>query len=176
VLPPRELHYVLGDLQEEYVLLARSRSVPAANAWYWMQICRSAPVLVDTGIAGVGRIRTIAIAVLVYVAASIVEALGTAGLTLLPLGSMTFQVASTVVGLSSILAAGYVAARIQPPAVPVLAIIVLAIVVVLMATREDGLPLWYQVAFLIGGPLAALGGAAPAFRRPFNSSGNPDSN
>ena len=176
VLPSHELEYVLGDLEEEYVLLSRSVSTAVADAWYWMQIFRSTPALVRSAIVRVGRIRTIGIALLAYVGASVVEAFGTAGVSLLPLGSMTIHIANTVVGLTTMLAAGYVAARIQPPAAPVMAVIILAVVAVLMTTRGDTTPLWYQLAFLIGGPLAALAGAAPAFRHTVGSSRNRHSN
>jgi hypothetical protein len=42
--------------------------------------------------------------------------------------------------------------------------IVLALVVVLMLTDGDAAPLWYQLVFLIAGPIAPIAGGAIASR------------
>jgi len=60
---------------------------------------------------------------------------------------------------------GYLAAWIRPGAATALAGIVIITVAVLMATKSDSMPLWYQLAFLIAGPLASLAGGTPFLRR-----------
>jgi hypothetical protein len=63
-----------------------------------------------------------------------------------------------IVGLATIMLGGYLAARIRPAAATALAGIVMIAVVILMVTMSDSAPLWYGLAFLIVGPLAALAG------------------
>ena len=72
------------------------------------------------------------------------------------------QISSLVVGLAAIVFGGYVGARIRPGTAAALACLNLVAVVNLMLRAGDivAVPLWYQLAFLIMGPLASLTGGA----------------
>ena len=163
LLPAPVLEYALGDLAEEYVL--RKESGSAATRWYWLQIARSLPVLFRHAVRSAGTFRTIAVALVLQFAASTTETLTLTGIGFLGLSELTLQLVSVVIGLAGAACAGYVAARIRPPAAPLMAAITFAVVVTLMLTNGDGVPLWYQVLFLLAGPLAPLAGGAVASRR-----------
>jgi uncharacterized membrane protein (UPF0136 family) len=45
--PPNDYESVAGDLHEEYVRLARTAGVGAANRWYWAQALGSVPSLLS---------------------------------------------------------------------------------------------------------------------------------
>jgi hypothetical protein len=67
--------------------------------------------------------------------------------------------------MMAIASAGYVAARIRPPAALVMAAIAFMVVAVLMITSGHLSPLVYQLAFLIGAPAASIAGGIAAARR-----------
>lgn len=75
------------------------------------------------------------------------------------------SVLGLAVGLATMAAGEYVAARIRPGAAAGLAAIVMIAVAILMVIRSDSAPLWYQIAFLIGGPLVSLAGGTLFARR-----------
>jgi hypothetical protein len=79
--------------------------------------------------------------------------------------SLLHSVLSLIIGLATIAAAGYIAARFRPGAETVMGAIVLIAVTVLLAARVGEVPLWYGFAFLIAGPLASLAGGALFLRR-----------
>jgi hypothetical protein len=164
LLPAPVLEHALGDLAEEYVLRVDTSSSHSAGRWYWMQIVRSVPVLFGHALRSAGTLRTLAVAVALYLGASVVESLALGGISLLALSDPTRTVVSAIVGIATIGCAGYVAARIQRPAAPVLAAITLAVVLVLMLTSGDAAPLWYQIAFLVAGPIAPIAGGVVASR------------
>ena len=57
------------------------------------------------------------------------------------------------------------AARIRQGAAAALSVIVAAVVIGLMMTMGDTVPLWYQVGFLVFGPLVSLAGGALSRRQ-----------
>jgi heme/copper-type cytochrome/quinol oxidase subunit 4 len=69
-----------------------------------------------------------------------------------------FSVLSVIVGLATMVFGGYLAAWMRPAAATVLAAIVILVIVVSFVTMRDSAPLWYGLAFLIFGPVAALAG------------------
>jgi hypothetical protein len=172
LIPDRNLEYALGDLAEEYALRASCGSRWTASYWYWIQISRSAVPMMAAAMVRTGRVRTLVVAVGAYLAASIAEAIGTAGLRQLALNGLVFDIANTSNGLLTIAAGGYVAARLQPCAVPVLAGIVGAVVVLLMIAAGGNVPVWYQLTFLLFGPAAAVAGSAVACRVPRTNTGS----
>jgi len=106
-----------------------------------------------------GWLSTVAVAIGAYVVAGTIEFVGVAVIArLLGPHARPLPVLSAIVGLATILLGGYFAARIRPAAATALAGIVMIAVVILMVTMSDSAPLWYGLAFLIVGPLAALAG------------------
>jgi hypothetical protein len=166
LVPAPALEYALGDLAEEYVLRVQSASAPAAVHWYWMQIARSLPVLFAHALRSAGILRTLAVAIAVQFGVGTAEWFVLDGINiLLRLSDLTLTVVSVIVGLTTAACGGYIAARIRRPAALVMAAISFVTVVTLMLTNGDGVPLWYQLAFLVTGPLAPLAGGAVASRR-----------
>lgn len=159
VLPERDGEVILGDLIEEYAVRVRSESHATVSLWYWGQVGRSLPRMLWYSIRARYSLRTISVAAGAYVAASIIEFLGTAAIsTVLAPGGRLFAVVSLLFGLATIALGGYFAARIRPGAATALATIVMIVIVILFMTMTDSAPLWYGLTFLVFGPLAALAG------------------
>jgi hypothetical protein len=160
-LPESERDAILGDLVEEYGV--RVRSIPAAEAarWYWSQVWRSILPVLRVGIGRGGWLVTVGAAIAAYLVAGAIEFVGIGMIAkwLRPVGPV-FSILSVIVGLATMVLGGYVAAWIRPAAAPVLAAIVVLAVLVLFAVARDSAPLWYGFAFLVFGPVAALGGGA----------------
>jgi hypothetical protein len=165
LLPAPALEYALGDLAEEYVLRVHSGSTRVARYWYWMQILRSLPVLFANALRSAGMLGTFAVAVAMQLGVGTAESFAMTGISvLLRPSDLTLTIVSVFVGLTTAACGGYIAARIRRPAALVMAAITFAIVLALMLTNGDGVPLWYQMAFLVAGPLAPLAGGAVASR------------
>jgi hypothetical protein len=160
-VPESNRDAVLGDLAEEYALRARSRDGATVSRWYWGQVCRSIPSVMWDAIRSGRWLSTFGVALGAYIFAGIVEFGATTAISrVLAPNSSVFTVISLIVGLATMTLGGYLAARIRPAAVTALAGIVMIVVAVLMVTVSGSAPLWYGLAFLIVGPLAALAGGA----------------
>ena len=165
LLPARELEYVMGDLVEEYALRSRRSSALPVRYWYTMQICRSIVPLLWASIARAGWPSTLAIGGAAWITASVAETVGIALLqVVLAPQSVFFTAASAAIGLATMVGGGYVAGRMRHSSPMVMAAIVLLVVVGLMTTASGSAPLWYAIVFLVGGPLATVGGGAIALR------------
>jgi hypothetical protein len=159
VLPERDRDAILGDLIEEYELRAQSTTPWMVSRWYWGQACRSIPPMVWHSVSR--WLPTLGVAMGAYIAAGALEFGGTVVISkLLTPAAPAFTVISVVVGLITMVIGGYFATWIRPGAGTVMAGIVMIVVAVLMATMRGSEPLWYGLAFLILGPLAALAGGA----------------
>jgi len=159
VLPERDRDALVGDLIEEYELRAQSSTPSIASRWYWGQACRCLPRMVWDS---VNRwLPTLGVATGAYIAAGALEFGGTVVISkLFTPAAAVFTVVSVVVGLATLVIGGYVATWIRPGAGTVMAVIVMIVVAVLMATTSGSEPLWYGLTFLVAGPLAALAGGA----------------
>ena len=156
----------MGDLAEEYTLRARSASPSTVSRWYWGQVYRSIPPVVWRSVRAGHWLRTLSVAVGAYIAAGIVEFAGDAAISrLLAPDAHVHAVLSMIVGLTTMMLGGYLAAWIRPGAATALAGIVMIGVAVLMVTKSGTVPLWYQLAFLIVGPLASFAGGMLFLRR-----------
>jgi hypothetical protein len=165
MLPSPVVECALGDLEEEYAIRAHAGSPRAANQWYWVQILRSLPALSGRAVRHAGFLQTLAVAILVFLAASWAESAIHAVIT--RLAGAASHATGVVVGLTAMAGGGYLAARIRQPAALVMAVIVLVVVVVLIVREGLTVPSWYEVVFLVAGPLASvIGGALAARRRP----------
>jgi hypothetical protein len=164
LLPAPVLEHALGDLAEEYGLRAGAGSESGARQWYWTQIVRSFPILFRQSLRNAGVLQTLAVAVAFQFAAGVAESLAIGGIGVLQLGDVARAVVSVIIGIGASGCAGYFAARMRRPAATVMGAMVLAIVVMLMLTRGDAAPLWYQLVFLIAGPIAPIAGGTIASR------------
>jgi hypothetical protein len=173
ILQAGERDALLGDLCEEYVARV-SASRPAVAGWYWSQVLRSLPILLASRARRNRWISTVAIALAAYI---VVGALNMAGNSIVErwLGGSagsTNNVRSAIVGLIAIGTGAHLASRLRRPAGDVLGGLVMLVAVLLLLFPVDASPLWYQLTFLILGPLAAHLGAiamrdtTPRDRRP----------
>jgi hypothetical protein len=101
-----------------------------------------------------------------YIAAGAVEFAGDMAISrLVAPEAPVYAILGLIVGLATMALGGYLAAWIRPGAAAALAGIVMISVAVLMVTKTGAVPLWYQLAFLIAGPLASLAGGTLFLRR-----------
>jgi len=150
---------VIGDLIEESAIRARRSSRASATRWYCGQVARSIPLVLWSELRRGHWFGTLSVAILAYVAASVLESVGTSVvLELLQPDPRLATVLSVIVGLATMVLGGYVAASIRRGAAHVLAGIIFIVVVVLFVAVPASAPLWYGLTFLLAGPLAALAG------------------
>jgi hypothetical protein len=168
VLSDRDREPVMGDLIEEYAFRLRRTTRASARLWYWRQTYRSVIALLWS----YGRQRrwgsTVGIALAIYIGVGLVESLADGALSmLLRLDGISTNVLRMVIGLLTLVLGGFVANRVRPGTANVLAAMVLVAVLLLMIALPHSVPLWYQLAFLIFGPVASLAGGAvfPKARR-----------
>ncbi len=163
LLPASQREPLLGDLVEEYAIRARSGS---ALAWLAGQVCRSVPAVLCMAVSRGPWLSTVGIAVGAWVTASAFESVAVAA-TLRWVGDRALlgAILSTLLGMLSMAGGGYVAALLRTGAAHVMAAVVLVVVMALMLVAGDTSPLWYQVMFLLLGPLAPLLGGALAVPR-----------
>jgi hypothetical protein len=106
-----------------------------------------------------GWLVTIGTAVGCFVVVNFVDAAADA--LILPLLAVDAQLQAGVgllLGLAAMALGGYLAARIRSAAPIVLSVMIFITVAVLMRMGVGSVPLWYQLGFLILGPLASLKG------------------
>lgn len=153
---------LLGDLDEEYQLRA-AESPSAAARWYWAQAIRSGPFLLRDRSRRERWLSTVAIAVAAYIVVGVFNAAG-----LWFIAQPTTARASSdylmmaLVGLLAISAGAHLASLYRPASGRVLGGLVGLVAAMLMVSPVDASPLWYQLAFLVMGPLAAQLGASVA--------------
>jgi len=159
LLPDQPADAAIGDLTEEYVLRYHSTSRLRAAGWYCGQVVRSIPVLWWAGLRREGWLATVAVAIGAYVAASAAESVADLAMSaLLASDAAVRAVPGFAIGMIATAFGGYLAASIRRSAVAVLAAIVFLVVVILMLTSSEPVPLWYQIGFLLGGPLVSMAG------------------
>jgi hypothetical protein len=101
-----------------------------------------------------------------FIVAGLFESVGTAALAkLVAPDGRNFTLLVLIVGLTTMVMGGYLATWVRPGAATALAGIVLVAVAILMISVSESAPLWYQLAFLTMGPLAAFGGGSLCLRR-----------
>ena len=158
-LPPQDAEIVIGDLEEEYALRARSTRGPLR--WYWAQIVRSMPVFLWRPIRRGGWFSTLGVALGACAMQAMVE-LSTkfAIVDLVPQVAAGPAVLTLVVTLPSLMFLSYLASRIRPGAGTVLtAVIVFAVVAQLLVKDGHGLTIWMRLATLVVGPSVAFTGS-----------------
>jgi len=157
--PAQMFDAVLGDLAEEYALRHQGASRVRASRWYWGQLMRSALPMLWLDVRGQGWVSTLATALGAWFIASTLESFADIAMNAV-LGPDTLfgTLPHFLIGLGSIALGGYVAALVRPAAPRILAVIVFIVVIVLMLTSTERLPLWFQLGFLVMGPAVAIAG------------------
>jgi hypothetical protein len=152
---------LLGDLHEEYAARA-SASPSAAARWYWNQAIRSLPILLGRRARRGRWLSTLAIAIAAYVVVGALNAIGTWIVMWLGGPVLPGNIPSAIVGLVAIGSGAHLASRLRPSAGEVVGGLVIIMAIVMLRFPMDASPVWYQLIFLILGPLAAHLGSASA--------------
>lgn len=162
VIHRNERDALLGDLCEEHAARA-AVSAPAAARWYWNQAIRSLPILLGRRARHGRWLSTLAIAIAAYVVVGTLNAIGTF-LVVRQIDGLAVpsRFASAIVGLLAISSGAHLASRVRPSAGPVLGGLVVLVTVAMLWFPVDASPVWYQLTFLVLGPLAAHLGSAAA--------------
>jgi drug/metabolite transporter (DMT)-like permease len=153
---------LLGDLFEEHALRA-SASPTSAARWYWNQTIHSMPILLGRRARRSRWMSTLAIAIGAYLVVGALNAVGTSALEWWLVGfASPNRITSALVGLLAISAGAHLASRVRSTAGKVVGGLVMVVAVVMLLFPLDASPVWYQLTFLILGPLAAHLGSAAA--------------
>jgi hypothetical protein len=99
-----------------------------------------------------------------YVAAAAVQFASSAALSKAMESGTWFMAINLVLGAATFVLAGCIAAWICPRAAPALSSMVTIVIVVLMATAENGTSPWFKFALILGSP-SVIAGAAWVTRR-----------
>jgi hypothetical protein len=159
LLPRPLVDEVVGDVVEEFELRCRSSAGSASERWVVSQICRSLAPVIWMSMRREGWLVTVGAGVGCFIVVTFVEAAADA--LILPTLAAHAQLQAGVgllLGLSAMALGGYLAARIRSAAPIVLSVMIFTTVAVLMRMGAGSVPLWYQLGFLIVGPLASLKG------------------
>jgi hypothetical protein len=157
--PALDREQIMGDLAEEFSL--RARSSQPCSSWYWEQTLSSIPAMAWSAARQGCWIRTFLVGLGAYVVAALLEAVAQVViLGIVRPESSLRSVVSVLIGVSTMVTAGYVAARLRPGAETVMSVIVFLAVTALFVARPGDAPLWYGLTFLIVGPVATLAGGA----------------
>lgn len=166
LLPHRLVEEVLGDIVEEFELRSRSASGSAGTQWLLSQLCRSLAPVIWMSMRRDGWLVTIGAGIGSFVVVNALEAAADVLLLRALAAPAELQAgAGLLLGLAAVTFGGYIAGRVRSAAPIVLSLIVLTTVVVLMRMGAGSVPLWYQIGFLILGPLASLKGGALSANR-----------
>jgi len=149
----------IGDLSEEYFMRARLSSRARAARWYWAQMARSILPLWWAEARREGWVGTLGVAAGAYIVATAVESAADFVMAnLLSSEAVATSAPGLVVGLAAMALGGYLAGSIRPASATLLPCLIFVIVVILMITSSQYVPMWYQIGFLVGGPVVSMAG------------------
>jgi hypothetical protein len=94
-----------------------------------------------------------------YIAAAAVQFASSLALSKVMSPGNWLMAINLIFGAATFVVAGCVAAWIRPRAAPALAAMVTIVIVVLMASAEDGASPWFKFALILGSPSVVAGGA-----------------
>jgi len=158
VMSSRSKEMLVGDLTEEFHLLA-STHPRRASRWYWSQVIRSVAPLLAAHVRSGLWLKTMGAALLGYMAVAVIVMSSDAAMSpLMKYGVQIYSAISLAVAWPAMMLGGYVAARLRPRAAIALACLACVMGVLSLAVTGDAAPRWYQVALIIVGPAAALVG------------------
>ena len=158
MVPRVDREHLIGDLIEEYDLRARTGSSSLAAKWYLRQICASTVPVMGVRLGRSVWLATLGIALRAYVVLGAVQWI--IGWAFPASHRPTFDPVGLVILLPVIVLIGYFAERSRRSAAKMLAALMLLAVTALTLFAAEEAPLWYRVAYFVGGPLAALVGGA----------------
>jgi hypothetical protein len=165
---------LVGDLLEEHALRTRSTGARSASSWYWIQVFGSAVPLLYFAFRHGRWVLAVSLGFTAYaVAEATIVAADVAMSQVLQPATVAHAGLILVVGLTTIVLAGYLAARIRPGAGVAFVLIVTLAGAVQLLKVTGGMPLWYELVFLIAGPLAAAAGGALSVTRRLRPGGEP---
>jgi hypothetical protein len=159
LLPRQLVDEVVGDVVEEFELRCRSAPGSASVLWVLSQFGRSLAPMIWMSVLREGWLTTIGAGLACFIVVNVIEA--AADLLILPPLAPNAELQAAIgllLGLAAMTVGGYLAARIRAAAPIVLSMVIFITVAVLMRMGVGSVPLWYELGFLILGPLAALKG------------------
>jgi hypothetical protein len=160
---PEDRHYMLGDLDEEYVVLLDETSRMTATWWYWTQVLRSIPWLLWIPVRRSGWAVTLGVTAAACAAQASVE-LTTAAVVpaIVDAGTVRSGALTLAVLWGSLVVVSCIASRIRPGAGTLLAVV--AVVAMLGRTLHAPFEAVHFSYILLNAsaPCAALFGAALA--------------
>ena len=158
LVPRVDREHLIGDFVEEYALRARTGSSFSAAKWYLRQICASTVPVMRIRLGRSVWLAALSVALRAYLVLGAVQLI--IGWAFPTSHRPTFDPVGLVILFPVIVLIGYCAERSRRNAAKVLAaLMLLAVTAITLFAAEDA-PLWYRVAYFVGGPLAALGGGA----------------
>ena len=157
--PDCDIEAMLGDLTEERASRRRSDPRSSHAVWYCGQLLRSLPDLLWSAVTGRGWVSIWGTACLLYVAAAAVQFASSVALSKVLESGNWLTTINLLLGASTLVLAGIVAAWTRPRAAPALAAMVTIVIVALMATAQDGASAWFKVALILGSPSVIAGAA-----------------
>jgi hypothetical protein len=167
-LVPKEYREpLMGDLEEEYVLRARTLSPSAALTWYLKQIFASIPPLLWTRLTRAGWLATLGVAVLAYFAVAVMDfVLKRVILSWTANGILPTYLVGLIITFLTVVLIAYFAEQFRRRAAAVLGAMVLLTVAAMTMEMNGDSSLWHRVAWLLVGPAAAvIGSVLPSLRR-----------
>jgi hypothetical protein len=169
-LVPKDFREPLtGDLAEEYAARAKATSSVAALKWYLRELCASVPPMLWIRLTRATWIATLAVALLAFIAASIVNFVVRRAIPNWTADGafidtpLAFLIILPAVGLI-----GFLAERLRRRAAFVLGALLLLVVTVMGLASPDmkiSPPLWFKAVWFLLGPAAAIGGMLCSVRR-----------
>ena len=157
--PDCDIEAMLGDLTEERASRRRRDPRSSHGAWYCRQVLRSIFALLWASVTGRGWPTIWGAACLLYIACAAVQFASSVALSKVMESGNWSMAINLILGAATFVVAGGVAAWVRPRAAPALAAIVTIVIVVLMATAEDGSSPWYKFALILGSPSVVAGAA-----------------
>jgi hypothetical protein len=166
LVPEGEREPLVGDLTEEYALRANAESSSRALKWCLRQVCASAPHLLLSGLARVGWMSTIGVALLAYLAVGVVEFIANWVMSRsFAHGVAAYNPLELLITVPMVVLIGYFAARFRRRAPAVLAAMMLLVVTAMTLWSAESMPLWYRITYFVVGPAAAIIGSSARARQ-----------
>lgn len=160
-LLPRELgELVVGDLNEEFALRARSQAGAGATAWFAMQAAASVPRLLVLSVRRLSWLRSFGVAVAAYLALGLVEPYMHRFMSLIIEPGFRLQlIIDLCVGFTACACGGFLATWIHRGSAAVYSLIGTGYLAAMMMTRVNPeLPSWFLAAFLAVAFVAPIAG------------------
>ncbi len=159
LLPKRDKEMLLGDLVEERRLVESAMGAREAERWRRAQIFKSVPPILWANIRRGGWLKTLGAAFAGYIVVAFLVIESDILLSpLLSAGRNVFCLVSLAAGFVVMMLGGYLVALIRRGAPTALGAIAGLLGILSLNTTGDRAPLWYQIALIIVGPVAALAG------------------